>query len=88
MPHQIHINELILHDFDLPESQGVAFQRALSAELERLLGSGELPRESSAVPHMAITLPCRANQITSSMSLGAQAATSVASLLHEGEGTR
>ncbi len=79
MPHQIHIDELILHDFDLPESQGITFERALSSELSRLLGSSELPSGSFAAPQMTVTLPTTSS--ASPMTLGTQAAGSVASLL-------
>lgn len=82
MPHTIHIDELILHDFDLPESHGITFERALQAELTRLLGTGGLPTESFSAPRMNITLP---SGPASPMALGAQAATSVASLVSRGD---
>ena len=77
MPTSIHIDELILHDFDLPESHSITFERALTAELSRLLGAGNLPTASFAAPRLSVTLP---RSPASPMALGKQAATSGASL--------
>ncbi len=81
MSTQIHIDELILHDFALPESHSITFERALTAELTRLLsasGEGQLPRQTFAAPHLTVHLPSGS---ATPMALGTQAAASVAALL-------
>ena len=84
MPIQIHIDELILHDFDLPESHGITFERALTSELGRLLATSDLPATSFAAPQLSLPLtPGPA----SPMSLGTQAAGAIASLGSPCEGS-
>ena len=87
MSTQIHIDELILHDFDLPESHSITFERALTAELTRLLSTtaeAQLPSQSFAAPHLTVHLPTGP---ATPMALGTQAAASVAALLPRGEAT-